>query len=86
MIPAKYGKYNHASQIITGYEDGHPKYYQCIMKGLYEAMTSEDGNMSASKLDIIEKISHGAVSAFFLVFFIIFSCIHDFIIYFSKYF
>ena len=33
------------------------------MKGLYEAMTSEDGNMSASKLDIIEKISHGAATA-----------------------
>ena len=63
MMPVKDGKYKHASQIITVYEDGHPKYYQCMMKGLYEAMTSEDGNMSASKLDIIEKISHGAATA-----------------------
>lgn len=63
MMPVKDGKYKHVSQIITVYEEGHPKYYQCMMKGLYEAMTSEDGNMSASKLDIIEKISHGAATA-----------------------
>lgn len=63
MIPVKDGKYKHVSQIITVYEEGHPKYYQCMMKGLYEAMTSEDGNMSASKLDIIEKISHSAATA-----------------------
>lgn len=63
MMPVKDGKHKHVSQIITVYEEGHPKYYQCMMKGLYEAMTSEDGNMSASKLDIIEKISHGAATA-----------------------
>lgn len=63
MMSVKDGKYKHVSQIITVYEEGHPKYYQCMMKGLYEAMTSEDGNMSASKLDIIEKISHSAATA-----------------------
>lgn len=62
MMPVKEGKYKRASQIITVYEKGQPKYYQCMMRGLYEAMTSEDGNISASKLSILEKISHGAAT------------------------
>lgn len=62
MMPVAEGKYKHATQIITVYEKGKPKYYQCMMKGLYEAMTSKGGNMSATKLSIIDHISRGTAT------------------------